>query len=283
MKRGGANLLAGRAFVYYLYPLSYLELEDQFNLQEGLFWGGLPKLLTLTTDDDKATFLETYVHTYLKEEILEEQLIRKLEPFNQFLQVIAQSNGDVINYSNIADDINSNYNSVKTYFEILEDTLIGFKLPAYNRSIRKRQSLKSKFYLFDTGVKRTLDNSIRSTLPVHGKDYGRLFESFIICEFFKLNSYLRRSFRFSFLRVDEKLEVDLIIETPDRETILVEIKSSTEINDRHLSNLKHFSRDFPGSKLFCLSLDPTARVVEGVNVVHWEEGIRSIMRYESGL
>jgi predicted AAA+ superfamily ATPase len=228
------------------------------------------------SNEDKAIFLETYVHSYLREEILEEQLIRKVEPFNAFLEVVAQTNGDIINYSSIADDIGANYNSTKTYFEILEDTLIGFKLPAYARSIRKRQGQKPKFYLFDTGVKRALDNTLRSTLPISGKDFGRLFESFIVNECFKLNSYLKRSFKFSFLRVDEALEIDLIIETPNRKAILVEIKASDNVNDRHIANILHFSKDFPDCEMYCLSRDPTARTVNGVQLMFWKDGLRKI-------
>lgn len=276
LKRGGANLLAGRAFVYYLYPLTSIEIGSDLDLKKILFWGTLPKILSFTDDEDKALFLEAYVHTYLKEEILEEQLVRKLEPFNKFLQVAAQSNGQIINYSNIAQDIGSNYNSVKTYFEILEDTLLGFCLPAYSTSIRKRQGIKPKFYFFDTGVKRALDNSLRTTLPMESADFGSLFESFIISEFIRLNSYLKRSFAFSFLRVDEKMEIDLIIDTPDRKKILVEIKSSEVIQERHLENLSHFAKDFPGASMYCLSQDQVTREFKGITVVHWREGLRRI-------
>jgi uncharacterized protein len=278
LKRGGANLLAGRAFVYFLHPLTFAELADRFSLEHTLLWGSLPGLFKLPGENEKAKFLETYVHTYLKEEILEEQLVRKVEPFNHFLQVAAQASGEVINYSNIAESARSNYNSVKTFFDILEDTLIGFRLPQYHRSIRKRQGAKPKFYLFDNGVKRALDNSLRSTLPPWGNEYGRLFEGYIIGEFFRLNNYLERSYSLSFLRIDEKMEIDLVIETPNRETFLVEIKSANEINNRHLTNLRHFAADFPGSTLYCLSMDPTARYVDGIHILPWQEGISRIMK-----
>jgi len=281
LKRGGANLLAGRAFVHYLFPLTSIELGTSFSLEHALHWGTLPKLTSLTSDSDKIRFLDSYVHTYLKEEILEEQLIRKLEPFNRFLEVAAQCNGDVINYSRVANDIDSDPNTVRSYYEILEDTLIGLRLPAFHRSLRKRQGGKPKFYLFDLGVKRSLDNSLRSTLPIGGNDFGKLFESFIINEFFRLNSYYDCGYKFSYLRVDENQEIDLIIDTPNKETILVEIKSVSDIKERHLSSLLHFGDDFKDSKKFCLSTDPNPRQSEGVHILPWQEGIRRIFRISS--
>lgn len=276
LKRGGANLLAGRAFVYHLFPLTHIEMGEQFNLEDALHWGTLPKISSFSSISDRVKFLDAYVHTYLREEILEEQLIRKLDPFNHFLEVAVQYNGDVINYSKVAEDINSDPNTVRSYYEILEDTLIGFRLSSFHRSIRKRQGAKPKFYLFDLGVKRSLDNSLRSTLPMEGNDFGKLFESFIINEFIRLNSYYDRGYKFSYLRVDDNLEIDLIIETPDKEIILVEIKSVADVKERHLTNLKHFADDFKGSKKFCLSRDPTPRQSEEIHILPWRDGIARI-------
>src|ERR1700722_14393510 len=125
LKHGGANLLAGRAFVYHLYTFSYLEVEQQFVLNESLRWGMLPKIYSYDSDEKKQRYLEAYTNTYLREEIWGEQLVRNFESFRNFLEVAAQSNGKLINFSNIARDIGSTDNSVREYFSILEDTLIG--------------------------------------------------------------------------------------------------------------------------------------------------------------
>jgi predicted AAA+ superfamily ATPase len=152
LKRGSANLLAWRAFVYHLHPLTSVEYGATFSLQEVLEWGALPKLLEFQNASDKIEFLRAYALTYLKEEIQVEQLVRNLDPFRQFLEIAAQSNGQIVNYSKIARDVGVDTTTVQNYFSILEDTLIGFHLPAYHRSIRKRQRESPKFYLFDPGV-----------------------------------------------------------------------------------------------------------------------------------
>ncbi len=156
LKQGGANLLAGRAFVYHMYPLTHIELGDTFNLDHALHWGTLPEIFTLDIDEMKKEFLYAYAHTYLKEEIWNEHFIRDLDPFRRFLEVAAQCNGQLINFSNIARDVGVSDKTIKSYYSILEDTLIGFFLEPYHASFRKRLSHQPKFYLFDTGVTRAL-------------------------------------------------------------------------------------------------------------------------------
>jgi uncharacterized protein len=126
LKRGGANLLAGRAFNYHLYPFIQSELKSSFDLDSVLAWGCLPKVMTLKKASDKALFLESYVHTYLKEEIQVEQLVRNIDPFRLFLPIAAQMSGQLINYSNISRDTGVSYKTIETYFQILEETLLGF-------------------------------------------------------------------------------------------------------------------------------------------------------------
>ena len=145
LRHGGANLLAGRALLYHLYPLTYLELEEQFNLFHAVQYGMLPKLFELTSDFEKQLFLETYVNLYLKEEVWAEKYIRNLAPFRHFLEVTAQCNGKKINVSNIAQDVGVSDYTVQDYFSILEDTLIGYYLQPFQHSFRKRLSKKPKF------------------------------------------------------------------------------------------------------------------------------------------
>jgi predicted AAA+ superfamily ATPase len=156
LKRGSANLLAGRAFTFHLFPLTNFEIGSTFDLQHALEFGTLPKLLEYSVDLDCTRFLKAYVKTYLKEEIIAEQIVRKVEPFQDFLEVCAQMNGKIINFSKIATEVGVDEKTVKTYIDILADTLIGFYLPPFHRSIRKRQRIAPKFYLMDTGVKRAL-------------------------------------------------------------------------------------------------------------------------------
>ena len=155
LKRGSANLLAGRAFKYVCHPLTHLELETEFKLQEVLQFGALPEIFSLSIDEKK-DYLRAYVETYFKEEIVAEQIVRKLRPFKIFLTVAAQMNGRILNINKIAHDVGVDHATVQNYFEILEETLVGFLLEPFHESVRKRQRKASKFYYFDLGVVRAL-------------------------------------------------------------------------------------------------------------------------------
>lgn len=146
LKRGAANLLAGRASVYHLYPFTARELGDDFDLQTALEWGLLPEVWNLKQAGDRAETLYAYALTYLKEEVQAEQFVRKLDPFRKFLEVAAQSNGKIVNFSKIGNDVGVDTTTVQNYFSILEDTLLGFILPSYHKSVRKRQREAPKFY-----------------------------------------------------------------------------------------------------------------------------------------
>jgi predicted AAA+ superfamily ATPase len=276
LKSKGANLLAGRALSYRLYPLTRHEIDKDFLLEKVLQWGALPKTITEQDDAIKEEYLYSYASTYLKEEILQEQTVRDIEPFNRFLEVAAQSNGDVISYENIAKDIKVSGPTVKNYYQILEDTLLGFYLHPYHTSVRKRHRTAPKFYFYDLGIVRTLQNTILQK-PVPGTfEYGMLFEGFIINEIIRMNEYLRKRFSFSYLRFANDREIDLVIERPGQSTILVEIKSREEIDERHVSTLEEFLPEFPGATALCISRVPQRIKVGNVLVVPWEEGIQII-------
>lgn len=148
LRRGSANLLAGRALLCNLYPLTHLELGPAFNLSRALRFGTLPRIWKHNPSETNVDFLRSYALTYLREEIIVEQLVRNLEPFRNFLEVAAQSNGQVINYSRIAEDVGVDVKTVQAYFSILEDTLLGVILPAYHSSVRKRLRTNPRFYFF---------------------------------------------------------------------------------------------------------------------------------------
>ena len=277
LKRGGANLLAGRAYTYHLFPFTFEELGAGFSLQEALEWGTLPKVTTISSPEERKIFLQTYAHTYLREEIQAEQIVRKLEPFRRFLSVIAQSNGTIISYANIARDVGTSDVTVHTYFQILEDTLLGFLLEPYHQSIRKRQRENPKFYLFDTGVQRALSRTLDVPLKPQTYAFGKAFEHLIICEITRLASYLRNDFSFSYLRTKDDAEIDLIIERPGMPIALVEIKSTDRVDEDDVATLRRFLPDFPGAKALCLSLDPHAKILHGIECVYWTQGIREIL------
>lgn len=269
LRRGASNLLAGRAFVYNLYPFTVPELGGSFDIDDALHWGTLPEIYSLRENDDREAYLRAYALTYLKEEIMAEQIVRRLDPFRQFLEVAAQSNGMVVNYANIARDVGADPKTVDAYFSILEDTLVGFLLPAYHRSIRKQQRSNPKFYFFDNGVKRSLDRTIQLPLNAGTYEYGRAFEHFVITQIAHLSSYLYPDWRLSYLRTGAGAEIDLVIERPGQSEALIEIKSSQRVDERDIRGLARFQRDFVDPLSLCISRDPTRMRIDSVLCVHW--------------
>ena len=273
LKRAGVNLLAGRAFVNHLYPLTHLELGDDFDLDQALNWGCLPKIFSLTTGRQRAAFLRSYTSTYLKEEIWAEHLIDKLEPFRKFLPIAAQMSGEIINYSNIARDVGIHDKTIKNYYEILGDTLIGFQLDSFHTSLRKRQRNAPKFLLFDCGVTRALKGQLNTVITPSNADYGSAFEQWLICEFHRLSSYQEDDARFSYLATDQA-EIDLVIERPGKRTLLIEIKSKSVAHHSDGRHLRSFLSDFNDADACVISLDPVARVEDGVLFLHWRDAFQ---------
>lgn len=274
LKADGVNLLAGRAFVYHLFPFSYLELQTPFRLDEALGYGMLPKVFEFNTEQDKQKFLQAYTLTYLKEEIWSEQLIKNLDPFRRFLEVAAQSNGKIINYSNISRDVGVDDKTVKNYFSILEDTLLAFILEPYQSSFRKRLKQSPKFYFFDIGVVRALARML-NVYPKPGTSYyGDLFEGFIVTECIKLSSYFNSEFKFSYLRTGADVEVDLVVERPGQPLLLIEIKSTHHVNEADLNSLKGIADDLEGCEAVCFANVRRSKKIGNITVYPWEKGIQ---------
>lgn len=276
LKQKGVNLLAGRAFVCDLFPFTSIELDQSFDLLFTLRWGSLPKLQSLPTDEEKADYLRAYTLTYLKTEVQEEQWVRNIEPFRKFLPIAAQMNGQPLNYSKIAEDVGVEHTTVKSYYEILIDTLIGFELPAYHKSVRKQQRQNSKFYFFDLGVKRALERNLNQMLYSETSEYGYAFEHFIICEFFRLNSYYKKDYDFSYLKTKDGLEVDLIIDRPGKKVALIEIKSKSKVTERDCQSLNKIAPAFKNCERYLLSNDPIAKKIDGVMAMQWQAGLKKI-------
>jgi predicted AAA+ superfamily ATPase len=275
LKRGGANLLAGRAFVYHIFPFSTLELEDKFDLQRVLAWGSLPKVYLAANDEDRFQYLRAYALTYLKEEVQVEQLVRNLDPFRFFLEIAAQTNGKVLNNSAIAKQVGVDHKTVQSYFQILEDTLLGFILPSFHQSVRKSQLKSPKFYFFDTGVKRALERSLDVELNPRTSAYGEAFEHWVILEAHKLNESLQRDYRMSFFLSKDNVEIDLILSKPG-EIILIEIKSSKLVDHDKVKRYSKLAVNFLPTKLYWLSQDTVVQEIEGVRCVDWRTGLAEI-------
>lgn len=278
LKRGGGNLLAGRAYTYQMYPFTTEELGNESSLSTILAWGALPKSYFAPSEDEKKLYLQSYTQTYLKEEIQVEQIIRKIEPFRRFLTIAAQGNGEIINYSNIAKDVMCSNVTVQSYYQILEDTLLGSFLEPFHTSIRKRQRTNPKFYFFDCGVIRTLNKLLNVPLVTSTFEYGNLFETFIINEIRNRSSYARNDFSFSYLRTKDDAEIDLIVERPGRKTALIEIKSKNRIHAQDAMNINSFLPVFKNAQGYLISNDQIAQRIGSVECLHWKEGLEAILK-----
>lgn len=270
LRRGGANLLAGRAFLYNLFPLTAAEISDQFDLPQALTWGTLPTLFSLTSDDDKMNYLLSYTKNYLKEEILVEQIVRNIDGFRAFLEVAAQMNGKPLNYTKIGRDVGVDGKTIQSYYQILEDTLVGFNLPAYHKSVRKAQSFHTKFYFNDLGVVHALDGTLGADPAPGTSAYGQYFESFVINEIYRANSYLQKNFSLSHYETSTNQEIDMVL-TKAKKTIAVEIKSSQKIDRIEVGAFERRAMAFAGAQLYFLSEDKFSTQIGRVHCVHWQE------------
>lgn len=278
LKQTGVNLLAGRAFVYHLYPFSSLELKKHFDLNRALERGLLPEAYFGQSDEHAQEFLRSYVLTYIEKEIQLEQWVRKIEPFRRFLEIAAQMSGKIINRSSIAKGVGVDDMTVSSYYEILEDTLLGFTLPAFHPSVRRAQRVAPKFYLFDHGIKRALDRTLISRLVPRTSLFGDAFEHFFFMELMKGSSYNRLDWKFSYLRTKDDVEIDFIIDRPGKTRALIEIKSKDRITEGDVKALETLGKDTdPKAKRYLVSLDPKNQKIGGTLALYWTHALEELL------
>lgn len=269
LKRGAANLLGGRAVSLHLHPLTTEELGKDFQLEKVLRYGSLPRIYSLLKEKDEKLvqdLLRSYVDTYLSEEVKSEALIRRLDSFQSFLEVAVSQFAEQINFSALAAESHVSQPTIKNYYSILEDTLIGFFLPPYTRSVRKRLSKRHKFYLFDNGITRAILGTVSA--PVSSIERGRLFEQWVVQEVRRLNDYYRKDFKMHFWRTNNGAEVDLLL-TRGREILLaVECKSTPTVNRQDFSGLRSFTDEHPKVKaVICAPVDRDRKVEDSIHIV----------------
>ena len=261
LKRGNANLLAGRVWEAGLYPLTWKEIPE-FNLERYLLYGGLPVVYLSEYPEEE---LDAYVNTYLKEEVMAEGLIRNLPPFARFLKSISMANGEVVNFTKLGNDCQVASSTVREYISLLEDTLIGFLLPAWIES-KKRKAIKSgKFYFFDPGVTHTLSGT--QVLDRNSDLYGKSFEQFIGMEIRAYLGYRRIKLPLSYWRSTHGHEVDFLI--GDR--VAVEVKSSQRVNSTDVKSLKVLAEEKVFSDFYLVSHDPVETKKDNIQAIHWRK------------
>jgi len=241
LRHGASNLLGGRALYRAMHPLTYDELSDDFNLPWVLAYGSLPKIygILCQKNEKKAQdFLRAYVITYLREEIKAEALVRNLRGFQNFLDIAVAQYAEQINFSAVSRDCQVALSTVREYYSILEDTLIGFFLHPYLKSQRKRMSHQPKFYFFDNGVTRALLGTLQD--PPSPLEKGRLFEQWVLQEIICLNEYHQKDWKLSFWRTSHGAEVDLLISRGTTLLYAIECKFKQQPSATDLSGLRSF-------------------------------------------
>ncbi|MBU4257331.1 ATP-binding protein [Patescibacteria group bacterium] len=244
LRKKGINLLAGRALTYYFHPLTQKELGKDFSLQRSLKFGQLPMACTSSNPDK---FLNSYIQTYLKEEVLQEGLTRNIGNFSRFLETAAFSQGEILNASHIARESQLERKTVENYFSILEDLLIGIRVPVFNKRSKRKLISHNKFYYFDVGIFRSLRP--RGPLDSESEIDGAALETLFLQEIRALNDYYNLGYKIYYWRSATGLEVDFALYGP-KGLLAFEIKRKSSIFKKDLKGLRAFSQDYPEAKLF---------------------------------
>jgi uncharacterized protein len=260
--RTNANLLGGRAARSELYPLVSAEIPG-FNLLKALNNGLLPRHYDSI---EAGNLLAAYFGSYLRDEIVSEARLRNIASFTNFLEAAAFSNGEIVNYSNIASECGVSSNTVKEYFQILEDTLLGRFVQSYKKKPKRRIISAPKFYYFDVGIAGYLIK--RGNVKFGSESFGKAFEHFIYQELYAYSHYSGKGFPVSYWRTASQIEVDFILGDND---VAVEVKSSKNINERHLNGLKAFSEEYKVGKSIMVSNEPMPRKAGGVLILPWKD------------
>ena len=259
--RSEANLLGGRALRYELFPLVSQEIPD-FDLLRALNHGLLPRHYI---SENPQKLISAYIGNYLRDEIMAEARIRNSALFSRFLEIAAFSNGEMVNYSNIASESGVSPPTVREYFQILEDTLTGRFLPSYQKRPKRRVILSPKFYYFDVGIVNYLLK--RGKIERGGEAFGSAFEHFIYHEIFSHSHYSGLAYPICYWRTASQIEVDFIL--GDNE-VAIEVKSTENANPRHAKGLKSFAEEYNVKKLILVTNDPFSRQMDNVLVLPWK-------------
>lgn len=272
LKQKAANMLAGRARTYYFHPLIAEELADQFDYKKYLMVGGLPEAY-LSRDSDE--FLQSYIATYLYEEIVQESLVRSLEGFARFLQSASLAQGSVLNMSAVARDCAVKQKTVVSYFTILEDLLMSYQLPAFTRRAKRRLIQHPKFYLFDVGV-------YRAARPIGLLDSpeeidGAALETMFLQHLRAVNDYFGLKYQLNYWRTSDGKEVDFVLYGPSG-FFAFELKRAMVITRGDLSGLKAFRRDYPEVSCYMVYGGHEKEVKDGITFIPFSTCLQNLLQ-----
>ena len=271
LRRGHANLLGGRAWRKTMVPLSSLEVTG-FDLERVMISGLLPAHYVSANPIEE---LRAYVADYLKEEIIAEALTQNIPAFNEFLRVAAITSSELINYVNIARETGVSHKVIRTYFDILEDTYLGFRIPPWKRSENRRMIITEKFYLFDVGVANYLS---RRQPRIGSLEFGKAFEHYILMELKAYQAYGNPDMPITFWRTSTGREVDFIL---GEKELAIEIKGSSRVHEGDIRSLQALIEDGPVKKccLVCLEKQPR-EVTRNIKILPWQMFIEQLWNGE---
>jgi len=257
LRRGGVNLLGGRARVLHLHPLTSRELGGAFDLATALARGTLPSIYF---SDDPAADLEAYTGLYLQQEVMAEGLTRNVPAFSRFLRVAALCNATMVNFTKVANDAQVARTTVHEYFEVLRDTLLLHELPAWRQSRKRKPIASSKYYFFDVGVAVALQG--RAPVRPGTREYGEALETWLIHELVSWRDYMSGE-SLSYWRSTSGFEVDFLL----GDHTAVELKASAHVAPQDLRSLRALDEEHVFKRLVCVSLEPRVRRVGDITIL----------------
>lgn len=269
--RSGENLLGGRALRYELFPFVSSEIPD-FDLLRALNHGLLPKHYL---SKNPKRLIAAYIGSYLQDEIVAEAKIRNIDVFAKFLGYAAFSNGEIVNYTNIAADCGVSSPTIKEYFQILEDTLLGRFVPVFQKKPKRRVIKAPRFYFFDVGVTNYLLR--RTNIDFGTEQFGNAFESFIFQEISAHRHYSGLDYVISYWRTASQFEVDFILGNHE---VAIEVKGSKKIHTAHLKGLKAFMEEYKVKKAIVVCTEPIPRVVDGIEILPYAVFLQRLWKNE---
>jgi predicted AAA+ superfamily ATPase len=270
LRRVGINLLAGRALKYNMHPLVIQEIGSSFSLDHALRFGLLPSVIG---HDNPKKYLESYVQTYLREEVLQEGLTRNIGAFARFLEVASFSQGQVLNVSEIARELALNRLLVAGYFDILEDLLLGFRVSIFTQRAKRKVIAHHKFYFFDTGVYRIIRPM--GPMDTESESDGAALETLFLQSLRAINEYYNFDYKIYFWRTVTGDEVDFVMYGPNGFHAF-EIKRSAQITSNSLKGLRNFGQDYPEATLHILFLGKNKEYHGNIRAIPFEEALREL-------
>ncbi len=273
LKRGAANLLAGRALHYECFPLTAAELGAHFDLKRALQWGTLPALMH---ESDPKAYLESYVRLYLKEEVQQEGLTRNIGAFRRFLEIASYSQAQPLVVTNVARDAQVDRKVVEDYFLILEDLLLSTRLPVFSRRAKRELVTKTKFFFFDAGVFQILRP--RGPLDSTFELSGPALETLVLNEIRALNSYLSLGYGLYYWRTKSKHEVDLVL-YGEHGLRAFEMKSTSRLRAEDFAGLRLFQQDYPMAQCTLIYTGDHKYTENNISVVPADEFFRNPLRF----